>query len=127
MLPLPGLALDPDLAAEQPRDLAADREPEPGAAVRRLVVPSACWNASKISRSLSCGMPIPVSVTANAMTPSAWLSASCRDRAVGPASIVQRHAALVGELERVREQVLQHLLQPLRVGDDRRRHVAPSA
>ena len=29
----------------------------------RLVVPSACWNASKISLCLSCGMPMPVSLT----------------------------------------------------------------
>ena len=33
VLPLPGVALDVDLAAEQARDLAADREPEAGAAV----------------------------------------------------------------------------------------------
>jgi hypothetical protein len=34
----------------------------------RLVVPSACWNASKISRCLSFGMPMPVSLTAKAIT-----------------------------------------------------------
>ena len=33
MLPLPGVALDVDLAAEQARDLAADREAQAGAAV----------------------------------------------------------------------------------------------
>ncbi len=31
---------------------------------------------------------------------------------------VQPHAALGGKLERVRQQVLQHLLQSLRIGDD---------
>jgi hypothetical protein len=34
----------------------------------RLVVPSACWNASNISFSFSSGIPIPVSVTENATT-----------------------------------------------------------
>ena len=55
---------DADLAAEQARDLAADRQPE--ARCRRsarLVVPSACWKASKMSRSLSSAMPMPVSTT----------------------------------------------------------------
>jgi hypothetical protein len=33
----------------------------------RLVVPSACWNASKISFCLSLGMPMPVSVTSIAI------------------------------------------------------------
>ncbi len=35
------------------------------------VLPSACWKASKISCSLSAGMPTPVSVTENASTASA--------------------------------------------------------
>jgi hypothetical protein len=35
----------------------------------RLVVPSACWKASKISCCLLRAMPMPVSATANAMTP----------------------------------------------------------
>jgi hypothetical protein len=32
---------------------------------RREVVPSACWNDSKISFSLSSAIPMPVSVTSN--------------------------------------------------------------
>ena len=40
----------------------------------RLIVPSACWNASKIVRSCSGAMPMPVSVTWNATTCSAAVS-----------------------------------------------------
>ena len=67
VVPRPGWLDDHDLAAEQPRDLAADREAEAGAAVLAAVVPSACWNASKMMRCLSSGMPMPVSVTEKAM------------------------------------------------------------
>ena len=55
---------------------------------------------------------MPVSDTANATTPLGAVSCSFAKRSpVGPAPIVQRHAAVVGELERVREQVLEHLLR----------------
>ena len=37
----------------------------------RLVVPSACWKASKMSCCLSFAMPMPVSSTMNAITVSA--------------------------------------------------------
>jgi hypothetical protein len=40
----------------------------------RLIVPSACWKASKIVRSCSGGMPIPVSVTSKATTWSATVN-----------------------------------------------------
>ena len=40
--------------------------PRPVPPYSRLVVPSACWNASKIDRRLCSSMPMPVSVTANA-------------------------------------------------------------
>ena len=49
-----------------PSRLAISRlidRPRPVPPYLRLVVPSACWNASKISRCLSSGMPMPVSVT----------------------------------------------------------------
>jgi hypothetical protein len=46
--------------------------PSPVPPYLRLVVPSACWNASKISCCLSFAIPIPVSLTANAITVSAW-------------------------------------------------------
>jgi hypothetical protein len=45
--------------------------PNPVPPYFRLVVPSACWNASKIISSLPAGMPMPVSRTANATSPSA--------------------------------------------------------
>ena len=41
--------------------------PRPVPPYLRLVVPSACWNASKISCCLSFGMPMPVSRTSKAM------------------------------------------------------------
>ncbi len=40
--------------------------PSPVPPYLRLVVPSACWNASKITDSFSAGMPMPVSRTSNA-------------------------------------------------------------
>ena len=40
----------------------------------RLIVPSACWNASKMVRSCSGAMPMPVSVTSKATTCSAAVS-----------------------------------------------------
>ena len=42
--------------------------PRPVPPYLRLVVPSACWNASKMIASFSSEMPMPVSVTANATT-----------------------------------------------------------
>ena len=45
--------------------------PRPVPPYLRLVVPSACWNASKISFCLSSGMPMPVSVTAISIACSA--------------------------------------------------------
>ena len=84
----------------------------------RLVPASACWNASKISFCFSSG---------NADAGVGHLEGDdggrvVEDRVLGaPAADggrhVQPHAALGGELERVRQQVLQHLLQPLGVGD----------
>ena len=62
VLPSPGRALEPDLAAEQAGDLAADRQAEAVPPYLRLVLPSACWNASKMIRCLSGGMPMPVSL-----------------------------------------------------------------
>ena len=54
-----------------PRRRASSRlidRPRPVPPYLRLVVPSACWNASKMSCCLSFAMPMPVSVTENAMT-----------------------------------------------------------
>ena len=64
--------LDP--AAQQPgQPLEIDR-PSPVPPYLRLVVPSACWNASKIIASFSPGIPIPVSRTANVTTERALSS-----------------------------------------------------
>ena len=48
--------------------------PNPVPPYRRLVLASACWNASKMMRCFSGGMPMPVSVTSNAMTVAAVAS-----------------------------------------------------
>ena len=50
--------------------------PRPVPPYLRLVLPSACWNASKMICCLSGGMPMPVSVTENATTASAAFSDS---------------------------------------------------
>src|SRR5262245_21407004 len=50
--------------------------PRPVPPYLRLVVPSACWNDSKITRCLSFGMPIPESVTEKASTLPAVLKRS---------------------------------------------------
>ena len=67
------------------------------------------------------GMPTPVSVTAKAITARRAQHVVAQAGAVGRVADRQRHAALVRELERVREQVLEDLLEPLLVGDDRAR------
>jgi hypothetical protein len=41
--------------------------PRPVPPYLRLVEPSACWNASKMTFCLSGGMPMPVSLTLKAM------------------------------------------------------------
>ena len=67
---------------------------------------------------------MPVSMTANAITCRAPASVGTSKTAFGGGRRdPQRHRAVVGELDRVGEQVAQDLLQPLRVGDDRRRQV----
>ena len=85
----------------------------------RLVLASACWNASKMIFCFSGGMPMPVSDTSNATTAGALSQHRMirRSSRRSPAMIAELHAALLGELEGVRQQVLQHLLQALRVGD----------
>ena len=87
----------------------------------RLVVPSACWNASKISCCLSFG-----DADARVLDREREHRVGAVQRPAGePPSPprrrdAQRDAARLGELERVRQQVLEHLLQPLPVGVDRR-------
>ena len=48
--------------------------PRPVPPYLRLVVPSACWKASKMIRCLSSGMPMPLSSTEKARTwPAVWM------------------------------------------------------
>ena len=90
--------------------------PRPVPPYLRLVVPSACWNASKMTRSFSAAMPMPVSMTEKAIT-----SSPCRGSS---GELVGRRAGstrsstrpVLGELDRVGEQVAQDLLQPVLVG-----------
>ena len=118
----PFLALD---SISPPSSRASSRliaRPRPVPPYFRLVLPSACWNASKIVACLSAGMPMPLSRHRECHTRCApgsgcWFSAPTgrgrRDRRI--------HEAALGELEGIREQVLQDLLEPLLIGKDRRR------
>ena len=111
-----------------PSSLAISRlmdRPRPVPPYFRLVPVSACWNGSKMTRSLSGGMPIPVSVTENARTPvrpaqDRVVAAPARRGRLDP----QADLARLGELEGVGQQVPEHLLQPLRVGRDGPRQAA---
>ena len=69
--PVPGVE---ETVIAPPSSQASDRlidRPRPEPPYLRLVVPSACWNCSKMSASLSSAMPMPVSTTVNATTPAA--------------------------------------------------------
>ena len=66
--PAPG---SEDTVIQPPISRASDRlidRPSPVPPYLRLVVPSACWNASKMRVSLSSEIPIPVSATVNPIT-----------------------------------------------------------
>ena len=89
----------------------------------RLIVPSACWNASKITRRWSGGMPIPVSATENATTWSASFSVRVLNRSSGRGADLQGDLAGRRELHGVGQQVAQHLLEPVLVGEQRAGHV----
>ena len=63
-----------------PRSVASSRlmaRPRPVPPYLRLVLASACWNASKMILCFSGGMPMPVSVTSKATTLGALLSTGC--------------------------------------------------
>src|SRR5262249_34898555 len=115
------LALHMDLAAEQACDLTADREAEARAAVaaaRRAVglLERLGDQAQLVVRDADAG------VADRELEPrlGACERLACELASLGHAD-AQLDATLFGELERVREQVLQHLLQALLVGLDRRR------
>ena len=61
--------------------------PRPVPPYLREVVPSACWNASKIRLSLSSGIPTPVSMTENPITRSAAAERRRSAARSGPADI----------------------------------------
>ena len=119
MLPLPGeltRRISPPSSREISRLIAS---PSPVPPYLRLVLPSACWNASKMICCLSGEMPMPVSETEMASTGRARLRSSFSGfQPLCAGSTRQRDPPLVRELERVGEQVLDHLLEPLRVGVD---------
>ena len=122
VLPVPGVLtsrISPPSRRDSSRLIA---RPRPVPPYLREVEPSACWNASKMICCLSGEMPMPVSETENAITWLAWRSSSLSaDQPLVGAGDRERHRALVRELERVRQQVLDDLLQPLDVGDQRLR------
>jgi hypothetical protein len=113
---------DVDLAAQEPCDLTRDRQSEPGAAVlaggrpvrllerledrAELVVRNADAGVGDGEGDHALGRPKRLRV---------------ESRLFGRGPERQDDAAGVGELERVREQVLEDLLEPLVVGDDRHR------
>ena len=71
MLPTPGSLVS---RISPPSSRAISRlieRPSPVPPYFRLVVPSACWKASKMMRCLSAGIPTPVSATRNAITAGA--------------------------------------------------------
>ena len=115
-------ALEADLAAEQARELAADREAETGAAV--LAAGAAVGLLERLEDELlllrarcRCRCPRP-----RTRRPASPLRARGDRRPARRRQLdLHRHATLLGELERVREQVLQDLLQALRIGDERAR------
>ena len=104
---LAGRALHGDVAAEQAREVARDRQAEPGAAV--LAVRAAVGLAERLEDDLA----------ADARRCRCRCRARRRRRCrVAGGEHAQRDLAAFGELERVRQQVLQDLAEALRIGLD---------
>src|SRR3954466_705470 len=116
-------ALDVDLAAEEPRDLPTDREAEPRAAVL------AAGGPVRLLERLEDDLLLVV------RDADAGVLDVERDHRPGreqrgrlePAAVLDRlyaygHGPFLCELEGIREEVLQDLLQPLRIGADVSRH-----
>src|SRR3979411_1912323 len=98
--------------------------PRPVPPYLRLVLPSACWNASKMICCLSGEMPMPVSDAEIATTAGARFRLSLPRLQPAPRRPQrQRHPAGARELEGVAQQVLDDLLQALGVGGQRLRQV----
>ena len=76
--------------------------PNPVPPKLRLVLPSACWNTSKMICCLSGGIPMAVSVTKNSSTEAARLRLSFCPPAESGRLHRERDVTLLRELERVR-------------------------
>ena len=115
-------AVDPDLAAKEPGDLAADREAQAGTA--------------ELSAGAGVALLERLEDDAVLLLRDADAAVADAERHHGVGRVEQlllgvpstgghrrleRDAAPLGELERVRQQVLEHLLQALGVGLERRR------
>ena len=122
VLPWPGRAREPDLAAQQRGELPADRETEAGAAV--LPARARVGLLKRLEdQPLLLGSD-PDAGVADFDGDAARHEAEdgmVRRPARRDRLHAHRHLALRGELERVREQVLENLLQPLRVARERPR------
>ena len=117
---LAGRARQLDLAAEQSRQFAADRQPQARAAV--LAAGRAVGLLERLEddllllrRDADAGVADAERDHAAAAVERLVVRRPAVDR---PGSMSQRDLALVRELERVGEQVLEDLLQPLRIGLD---------
>src|SRR5580704_5505181 len=109
-----------DFTAQQARKLSADGEPKPGAAIfaagRGVGLLESLEddllflqrNANAGVGDLECDNTRGLIEQRMAGAPAAYCRRYC-----------QPHAALAGEFKRVRQQVLEHLLQALRVGGER--------
>src|SRR5690606_25543965 len=115
-----GLALQLQLAAEELRELAADREPEPGAAVlagraRVGLLKRLEYDLLLVERDADAG----VDDLERDHALRAVEDRVPRRPAVPRRAHAEPDAPFGRELERVRQQVLHDLEQPLRVGIDR--------
>ena len=104
------LARDDNVAAEEAREVARDREPEAGAAVFAVAVAVGLAESFEDELVLMRGDADPG--VADDEADAAWTPRRA-----------DLDLALLGELERVRDEVLQDLLDPLRIGRDLLRSV----
>ena len=115
VLPLPWRAVQADFAAEQVRQLAADRQSQAGAAV--LAARAGVGLLERLEDDfLLVGRDADAGVASPRRPPPT--AARLEDRVLGvqPMSSPRRrrpHRSVLGELERVGQQVLEHLQQPL--------------
>jgi hypothetical protein len=114
-----------DLAAEQVGDLAADRQPETGASVAPARRPVGLLERLEDDAQLLLADADAGVDDGEADDVVAPLQPGVEEVRGGGALHHQPHLALLGELHRVRDQVAQHLLQPVLVGVHGRGQVVP--